>query len=109
MHRSYTASNIEEANKAPSYYQRRRLREYLSVPGCAKASIVLRGKRGRVIAEDDEIVHVMADVRPGGWTDNCEVRVGASILPDSSVLGYIKDHAAEIARLPKGAKIESTW
>lgn len=84
MYRSHTATTIDEANEAPSRYQRKRLREYLACEGCNRASIAHRESGvptgARVVPADDEIVHVMATPSYGGWARSSEVRTGKDVL-----------------------------
>ena len=87
MLRTHTATNIDEASAAPTPYQRCRLRQYLEVEGCRKASIAHRENGvptgSRVVPEDDEIVHVMATGSYGGWARSSELRVGKNITTKS--------------------------
>ena len=86
MTRSFTATTREEAEQAPTRWQRARLREYLEIPGCNKASIADRrcmgGGDGRVTPEPDEAVHVMSTASIGGWARSSELRLGCEIEAD---------------------------
>ena len=83
MTRTHTATTIDEANAAPTPYQRCRLRQYLEVEGCRKASIAHRGGYSghRITPEDDEIVHIMAT--KGKWSKSSSLRTGKNITTKS--------------------------